>query len=161
MSADGVFGPSPVLLGHRGCGRGIVQGHVENTLESFLAAVELGIDWVEVDVRRTADDDLVVAHHPAEDDGVFYADISGDEASDRGVLRLEELLEALPPGSASTWTSRPRWRTPPGSARRPRWAGWLRSLPGWSGTGPCWSPHSIPARWTSPGSWRPPRPVAC
>jgi glycerophosphoryl diester phosphodiesterase len=98
MSADGVFGPSPVLLGHRGCGRGIVQGHVENTLESFLAAVELGIDWVEVDVRRTADDDLVVAHHPAEDDGVFYADISGDEASDRGVLRLEELLEALPPG---------------------------------------------------------------
>jgi len=39
-----------------------------------------------------------VAHNPADDDGVFYADITGHEASDRGSLRLEELLEALPPG---------------------------------------------------------------
>jgi glycerophosphoryl diester phosphodiesterase len=89
---NAIFGPEPVLLGHRGCGRGTVAGHSENTLESFLTAVELGIDWVEVDVRRTSDDHLVVAHNPANDDGVFYADIVGTG----GALDLVTLLEALP-----------------------------------------------------------------
>src|SRR5262245_31809033 len=97
MASNRVFSTGPVLLGHRGCGRGEVAGKLENTLESFMAAVELGIDWVEVDVRRTADDHLVVAHNPADDEGVFYADISGHEAADRGALRIEALLEALPP----------------------------------------------------------------
>ncbi|MEN3309002.1 MAG: glycerophosphoryl diester phosphodiesterase [Micromonosporaceae bacterium] len=96
MGGNQVFGPGPVLLGHRGCGRGEVAGHLENTLESFLTAAELGIDWVEVDVRRTADDMLVVAHNPADEEGVFYADMRGGEAADRGALRVEELLEALP-----------------------------------------------------------------
>lgn len=86
----------PVIIGHRGCGRGIVDGYTENTLESFLRAVELGVKWLEVDVRRTADDILVVAHDPAEPDGVFYADITGDQAEDRGALWLETLLDALP-----------------------------------------------------------------
>jgi glycerophosphoryl diester phosphodiesterase len=93
MDGNRVFGPRPVLLGHRGCGRGIVDGHQENTLSSFLAAVELGIDWVEVDVRRTSDDRLVVAHNPATADGVFYADITGTGDA----LDLETLLEVLPP----------------------------------------------------------------
>lgn len=96
--SERVFGPSSAILGHRGCGRGTVDGLLENTLESFLAAVQHGVDWLEVDVRRTVDDLLVVAHNPADDDGVFYADITGHEAADRGSLRLEELLEALPPG---------------------------------------------------------------
>src|SRR5919198_6579561 len=98
MDGSGVFGPRPVLLGHRGLGRGTVNGYVENTLESFLAAVALGIDWVEVDVRRTSDDRLVVAHNPANADGVFYADITGSEATGDGALDLFELLEALPVG---------------------------------------------------------------
>lgn len=85
-----------MILGHRGCGSGTVEGHLENTLESFLAAVEFGVGWLEVDVRRTSDDRLVVAHHPADENGVFYADITGDEASERGALHLEDLLEALP-----------------------------------------------------------------
>jgi glycerophosphoryl diester phosphodiesterase len=92
-----VFGTRPAILGHRGCGRGNVEGLGENTLESFLRAVELGVDWVEVDVRRTSDDRLVVAHNPTDDAGVFYADITGEEATGRGALRVEELLEALPP----------------------------------------------------------------
>lgn len=96
MAVNGVFGPRAMLLGHRGCGRGTVEGHRENTLDSFLTAVELGIDWVEVDVRRTRDDVLVVAHHPADDDGVFYADLSAGQAAARGVLRLDTLLDALP-----------------------------------------------------------------
>ncbi len=77
-------------------GRGTVGGHVENSLESFLAAVDLGIDWVEVDVRRTRDDQLVVAHNPADDDGVFYADVTGTEATGKGALSLDTLLAALP-----------------------------------------------------------------
>jgi glycerophosphoryl diester phosphodiesterase len=93
-----LFGPGPVLLGHRGLGRGTVDGIRENTLESFLAAAALGIDWVEVDVRRTSDDRLVVAHNPANADGVFYADITGSEATDDGALDLHELLAALPSG---------------------------------------------------------------
>jgi len=98
MAGELLFGPRPpAIIGHRGCGRGVVDGCTENTLESFLTAIDLGVDWVEVDVRRTADDILVIAHNPAEPDGVFYADITGEQAFDRGALRLEELLDALPP----------------------------------------------------------------
>ncbi|HET6502836.1 MAG TPA: glycerophosphodiester phosphodiesterase [Amycolatopsis sp.] len=96
MDGTRVFGQDPVIIGHRGCGRGTVNGHLENTLESFLAAAEAGVDWVEVDVRRTSDDRLVVVHNPADDDGVFYADITAREAVEKGALRLEALLEALP-----------------------------------------------------------------
>lgn len=98
MADDGVFGNRPALLGHRGCGRGLVGSFAENTLDSFLAAARLGIDWVEVDVRRTADDQLVVVHNPADEHGVFYADITGAEAAARGALLLDTLLEALPAG---------------------------------------------------------------
>ena len=28
-----LFDPAPAICGHRGCGRGVVQGHVENTLD--------------------------------------------------------------------------------------------------------------------------------
>jgi len=97
MDGNRVFGRGPVIVGHRGCGRGTVNGHLENTLGSFLAAVDAGVDWVEVDVRRTSDDRLVVVHNPADVDGVFYADITESEAVAKGALRLEALLEALPP----------------------------------------------------------------
>jgi len=98
MSANGIFGSSAVLLGHRGCGKGVVEGHLENTLDSFLAALAMGLEWIEVDVRRTRDDVLVVTHNPARDDGVFWADLTGDQAVASGVLRLDTLLDALPPG---------------------------------------------------------------
>jgi glycerophosphoryl diester phosphodiesterase len=69
---DTVFRPDrPVLIGHRGCGQGVVDGYAENTLDSFLAAIECGVDWLEVDVRRTRDDTLLVAHDPADPDGLF------------------------------------------------------------------------------------------
>jgi len=98
MSANGIFGSSPVLLGHRGCGKGVVDGHRENSLDSFLAAVAMGLDWVEVDVRRTRDDTLIVTHNPARDDGVFWSDLTGPQADASSVLRLDTLLEALPEG---------------------------------------------------------------
>ncbi|WP_407570680.1 glycerophosphodiester phosphodiesterase [Deinococcus altitudinis] len=50
--------PGTLLLGHRGSPR----VHRENTLPSFQAALEAGLDGVELDVRRLADGSLVIHH---------------------------------------------------------------------------------------------------
>ncbi len=50
----------PVVIAHRGAS----AVRPENTVEAFQHAAELGADWVELDVRRTADGALVV-HHDA------------------------------------------------------------------------------------------------
>ncbi len=91
-----LFPSPPALAGHRGFGKGVVDGRVENTLSSFLAAVEHGLDWVEVDVRLTGDSNLVVAHFPTTEDGRFLTDMTMAEAAEAGVLPLAELLDALP-----------------------------------------------------------------
>ena len=52
---------APLLLGHRGSPR----VHPENTLASFQAALDAGLDGVELDVRRLADGTLVVHHDEA------------------------------------------------------------------------------------------------
>lgn len=91
-----MFESAATLIGHRGLGKGVVLGHQENSLDSFPAAVQCGLTWVEVDVRRTRDDELVVAHDPALHDGTALSDVLADEAEERGLLRLSDLLEALP-----------------------------------------------------------------
>jgi glycerophosphoryl diester phosphodiesterase len=96
VDGAGVFGGGPTVIGHRGLGCGVVSGHAENTLGSFTTAVALGAAWVEVDVRRTADDVLVVAHDPAYADGVHLVDLSAAQTDDRGTLRLSALLDELP-----------------------------------------------------------------
>lgn len=93
-----VFSEPATLVGHRGLGKGVVKGRVENTLDSFLAAVDAGVDWVEVDVRRTLDDQLYVAHD-AFSGSTFLARMTAREANRAGGLRIEELLEALPPST--------------------------------------------------------------
>lgn len=46
------------VTGHRGnC-----ELFPENTLESFASAIELGVDWIELDLRKSADGRLVVIH---------------------------------------------------------------------------------------------------
>ncbi|WP_448624292.1 glycerophosphodiester phosphodiesterase [Geodermatophilus sp. URMC 64] len=92
-----VFGDETAIIGHRGLGRGIVAGHRENTLSSFTTAVDLGVSWVEADVRRTADDVLVVGHDAAYPDGARVAEVTAEVADRRGTLRLATLLERLPP----------------------------------------------------------------
>jgi glycerophosphoryl diester phosphodiesterase len=82
-----VFDDVPVLCGHRGSGRGVVGGQTENTLGSFRAAVAAGIAWVEVDARLTSDGVLVASHDP----------IGMEPATELGLLRIDELLEDLPP----------------------------------------------------------------
>jgi glycerophosphoryl diester phosphodiesterase len=74
----------------------VVDGYAENTLAAFGEAIRRGVPWVEVDVRRTGDDRLVVRHHPSLPDGRFLTDLTGAEAADAGVTLLDDLLEQLP-----------------------------------------------------------------
>lgn len=46
------------IIGHRGAA-GLAT---ENTINSFKKAVEIGVDYIECDVRKTKDDQLVVNH---------------------------------------------------------------------------------------------------
>jgi len=85
-----------MLVGHRGMGEGVVDGHVENTVDSFLAAADAGLRWVEMDVQRTADDDLLVRHDSAMPDGTFLADMTSEDAVRAGAVRLADVLNALP-----------------------------------------------------------------
>ncbi|GAA1919050.1 hydrolase [Streptomyces sodiiphilus] len=49
---------NPQVIAHRGA-----SGHApENTLAAADAAADLGIEWVEIDVQRTGDGELVVLH---------------------------------------------------------------------------------------------------
>ncbi|KAA0234186.1 MAG: Glycerophosphodiester phosphodiesterase [Acidimicrobiales bacterium] len=55
----------PAVVAHRGAS----ADHLENTIEAFRAALAQGADWVELDVRRTADAALAVHHDAALPDG--------------------------------------------------------------------------------------------
>ena len=48
----------PLVVGHKGAG----LAEPENTLRSIKRAIEIGVDAVEVDVRRSKDDRLVLLH---------------------------------------------------------------------------------------------------
>ena len=91
-----VFTTQPSVIGHRGLGKGVIAGHRENTIASLLAAIEAGVDWVEFDVTRSADGELVVHHNPSTTDGRFIIDQTTAEVVSAGIPRLEEVLEALP-----------------------------------------------------------------
>lgn len=101
-----------VVIGHRGCGRGLVglpdgEQVLENTLASLLAAAELGADWVQTDVCRTADAGLVLHHDTVLDDGTAIVDLTVDQCRARGLCTLTDALEALPVEVGVIVTSRP------------------------------------------------------
>ncbi len=91
-----VFADPPTIVGHRGLGMGVVDGCRGNTLESFLAAVDAGVDWVEVDVQRAVDDALFVHHDASLPDDRPLSETSASELSHLGVVRVVDLLDALP-----------------------------------------------------------------
>jgi glycerophosphoryl diester phosphodiesterase len=95
---DGVFGTGPAIIGHRGLGCGVIAGQRENTIGSFAAAAELGMTWVEADVRRTGDDALVVAHDEAMPDGTHLGRVTEDQADRSGAVPLRALFDVLPSG---------------------------------------------------------------
>lgn len=92
-----VFGARPDVIGHRGLGKGEVDGCVENTAASVRAAVAAGVDWVELDATRTSDDQVVAHHNPATADGGFLVDSTADALGPGGVARLADVLDDLPP----------------------------------------------------------------
>lgn len=85
-----IFEHRPAVIGHRGSG----SGDTENTVGSILAAVRAGASWVEIDVTRTSDDDLVLRHDPTGADGGFLVDRT---AAASGLPRLADVFDALPP----------------------------------------------------------------
>ena len=95
-----IFESKPTIVGHRGFGAGTRGGYPENTLESYLAAVAHGLSWIELDARRSLDGQLVVRHDPVTADGEFVAGRTADELAASGILRLEDVMAALPPGVA-------------------------------------------------------------
>lgn len=82
----------PALVGHRGAPRRAR----ENTVASFLAAADEGASWVELDVRRTADDMVAVIHDAVTPDGRPVVEQSAEELARKGVPDLAGVLPELP-----------------------------------------------------------------
>jgi glycerophosphoryl diester phosphodiesterase len=95
---------SPELIGHRGAPR----ERPENTLASFLRALDLGADAVELDVHATRDGVVVVHHDPvprAETTepslrgrpiaGLTLAELSTYRVAGEAIPTLADVLEAL------------------------------------------------------------------
>jgi glycerophosphoryl diester phosphodiesterase len=82
----------PLVLGHRGASRACP----ENTLAAFAQARAFGADGVELDVRRTADDTLVVNHDPQVDGFGVIVDhpFAALRAAHPSVPTLAEALDA-------------------------------------------------------------------
>jgi glycerophosphoryl diester phosphodiesterase len=75
--------------------RGAHDEERENTLGAFRAALALGVDGVELDVRRTLEGGLVIHHDPTYDGGIV-AHLHAD-ALPAYVPNLAEALEVLRP----------------------------------------------------------------
>ncbi len=87
--------PPPLVYAHRG---DRVRA-ADNTLEAFSLAVDAGADGIELDVRRTADGELILAHDPAHDGLPPFCEMTFDELreADPSVPTLDEMLGAVPP----------------------------------------------------------------
>jgi glycerophosphoryl diester phosphodiesterase len=95
-----IFDGKPVVVGHRGFGAGQPGGYRENTMASYQAAVAHGLSWIELDVQRSRDGQLMVAHDPVTADGAFVVTRSADELAEAGALRFDDVLADLPAGLA-------------------------------------------------------------
>lgn len=94
-----IFESPPAVVGHRGLGGGQValpgstETFAENTIESIEAAITAGAKWVEIDVTRTADDELVLRHDPTSADGRYLVE---QAAADCGLPSLADVFAAVP-----------------------------------------------------------------
>ena len=80
------------IIAHRGASRAAR----ENTVEAFHLAGVLGAGWIELDVRRSADDTMVVHHDPVLADGRPILTLVRRELPDH-VPTLDVALDACRP----------------------------------------------------------------
>jgi glycerophosphoryl diester phosphodiesterase len=66
------------IIAHRGASRAAV----ENTVDAFALAVAMGVDGIELDVRRTRDGCLVVHHDPRVADGAAIIEVDRADLPD-------------------------------------------------------------------------------
>jgi glycerophosphoryl diester phosphodiesterase len=72
--------PRVLRIGHRGA-----AGHApENTLAAVRQGIELGVDFVEIDVRRTADGVLVALHDATVNRTTYRLEKSGSSMPETG-----------------------------------------------------------------------------
>ncbi len=84
------------VIAHRGASR----THRENTLDAFRAAIDQGADGIELDVRLSADDVLIVHHDAHLADGTLIRGVDAAELPDE-VPTLGQALELL----GDTWVN--------------------------------------------------------
>jgi glycerophosphoryl diester phosphodiesterase len=90
---------APRVIAHQGAPTRVDGSRIRlNTLEAFELAIELGAEGIDFDVRRTADDVLVVHHDVHLDDGRMVRNIHSDDLPD-WMPTLAEALEVC----ADTW----------------------------------------------------------
>lgn len=99
MAADSPSDPPSTLgsgetlvIAHRGAS----ADHPENTIEAFVGAKEQGADGVELDVRLSADDVLVLHHDAHLADGRMVREVASADLP-ASVPNLAEALEATDP----------------------------------------------------------------
>ncbi len=80
--------------------RGASATHQENTVEAFREAVSVGAGGIELDVRRSADNVLVIHHDAQLADGRLVFELNADQLPSY-VPTLAEALEA----SGDTWVN--------------------------------------------------------
>lgn len=83
---------STKVIAHRGAS----ADHPENTVEAFVGAKEQGADGIELDVRLSADDVLVLHHDAHLSDGRMVREVLSTDLPER-VPSLAEALEATDP----------------------------------------------------------------
>ncbi len=97
MSWTGGIGASPLAVAHRGYHPS--GGPSENSLGAFQAAIDVGADVVETDIRRTSDGVLVVHHDPELPDGRKIAELTYAELpplpDGQRIPRLTEVADLM------------------------------------------------------------------
>uniref|UniRef100_A0A8H7N2E6 GP-PDE domain-containing protein n=1 Tax=Bionectria ochroleuca TaxID=29856 RepID=A0A8H7N2E6_BIOOC len=102
------------LGGHRGNGQNTRSGSLqigENTIKSFLTAVKLGADVVELDVQLTKDSVPVIYHD-------FLVAEKGSDAP-MHTLTYKQFIAISDAQTSSTWHEEPRRRLPWDERERP------------------------------------------
>ena len=81
-----------LFIAHRGASS-LIQ---ENTLKAFNLALSMGFCWLETDVQRTKDNQLVLFHDYSLKNGVKIKDLTYKQLSLYQVPKLADLLKILP-----------------------------------------------------------------